>query len=337
MAINKTVNKSTKSHAAMRNCIEYVLKDTKVAEGYCYMTGPSPDVITWDSVYKSFLDEKDLWKKDSGRMYAHNIISFHKDENITAEQVLEFGKEFAEEWFKGYQTLVVVHQDKEHLHIHFVTNTVSYLDGYKLHTSKADMERMKSFTNDMCKERGLTIAQKGKHFDGSSLDEGEVIAWDNNTYRLLIDETKKPFLVDCVLAFINVIKVAFDKDSFIDGMKKLGWNVVWSDKRKHITFVDEQGNKVRDTNLSKKFNVKISKEDILNECKRQNAGVGLSEEYGQLNRELEREVRGGKGNSREISEREKGIKERLTSARDKVQGHVEEKESRDKKSQNRDR
>ena len=134
-----------------------------------------------------------------------------------------------------------------------------------------------------------------------------------------------------------MIKVAFDKDSFIDGMKKLGWNVVWSDKRKHITFVDEQGNKVRDTNLSKKFNVKISKEDILNECKRQNAGVGLSEEYGQLNRELEREVRGGKGNSREISEREKGIKERLTSARDKVQGHVEEKESRDKKSQNRDR
>ena len=193
--------------------------------------------------------------------------------------------------------VVAVHQDKEHLHIHFVTNTVSYLDGYKLHTSKADMEKMKSFTNDMCKERGLTIAQKGKHFDGSSLDEGEVIAWDNNTYRLLIDETKKPFLVDCVLAFINVIKVAFDKDSFIDGMKKLGWNVVWSDKRKHITFVDEQGNKVRDTNLSKKFNVKISKEDILNECKRQNAGVGLSEEYGQLNRELEREVRGGKGST----------------------------------------
>ena len=33
-------------------------------------------------------------------MYAHNIISWHKDEQITSEQALEFGKEFAEKWFQ---------------------------------------------------------------------------------------------------------------------------------------------------------------------------------------------------------------------------------------------
>lgn len=33
------------------------------------------DVITYDGVYQSFLEEKRIWGKDSGRMYAHNIIS----------------------------------------------------------------------------------------------------------------------------------------------------------------------------------------------------------------------------------------------------------------------
>ena len=40
MAINKTINKSTKTHGAMRNCIEYVLKDQKITDGYVYVTGP---------------------------------------------------------------------------------------------------------------------------------------------------------------------------------------------------------------------------------------------------------------------------------------------------------
>lgn len=58
-------------------------------------------------------------------MYNHNVISFAPDDPITPSQALAFGKEFAEKWFPKYQTLIAVHQDREHLHIHFVTNTVS--------------------------------------------------------------------------------------------------------------------------------------------------------------------------------------------------------------------
>ena len=94
-----------------------------------------------------FLEEKKMWNKDSGRMYAHNIISWHKDEQITLEQAFEFGKEFAEKWFSGFQTLVAVHKDKEHIHCHLVTNSVSYEDGRKLHNTRNDLERMKQLTN----------------------------------------------------------------------------------------------------------------------------------------------------------------------------------------------
>ena len=106
MAINKTINKRTNTHGAMRNCIEYVLRQDKTNELFTCVTGPyCHDEINYDLVYRTFLEEKKMWDKDSGRMYAHNIISWHKDEQITPEQALEFGKEFAEKWFQGFQTL----------------------------------------------------------------------------------------------------------------------------------------------------------------------------------------------------------------------------------------
>ena len=185
MAINKTINKRTNSHGAMRNCIEYVLRPDKTSELLTYVTGPyRHDEINYDLVYRTFLEEKKMWDKDTGRMYAHNIISWHKDEQITPEQALEFGKEFAENWFSGFQTLVAVHKDKDHIHCHLVTNSVSYEDGRKLHNTKKDLERMKQLTNQMCRERGLTVAEKGKHFDGSQIEKGEVIAWSKDKYNL---------------------------------------------------------------------------------------------------------------------------------------------------------
>lgn len=148
MAINKTINKRTNSHGAMRNCIEYVLREGKTDHHLVHITGPYfYKEVNYDLVYQSFLEEKRLWGKDSGRMYAHNVISWHKDEKITAEQALEFGIAFAEKWFSGFQTVVSVHKDKDHIHCHLVTNSVSYENGKKLHNSRKDLERMKKLTN----------------------------------------------------------------------------------------------------------------------------------------------------------------------------------------------
>lgn len=40
MAVNKTINKRTNTHGAMRNCIEYVLRQDKTSELITYVTGP---------------------------------------------------------------------------------------------------------------------------------------------------------------------------------------------------------------------------------------------------------------------------------------------------------
>ena len=266
MAINKTINKRTNTHGAMRNCIEYVLRQDKTSELLTYVTGPyCHDEINYDLVYRTFLEEKKMWNKDSGRMYAHNIISWHKDEQITPEQALEFGKEFAENWFSGFQTLVAVHKDKDHIHCHLVTNSVSYEDGRKLHNTKKDLERMKQLTNQMCRERGLSVAEKGKHFDGSQIEKGEVIAWSKDKYNLFRQQVKESFIADCAMAVLKALENCISKEKFIEKMKQFGWNVNWTEKRKHITFQNQDGKKVRDSNLSKTFHLDISKEGLENE------------------------------------------------------------------------
>ena len=269
MAVNKTINKRTNTHGAMRNCIEYVLRPDKTSELLTYVTGPyRHDEINYDLVYRTFLEEKKMWDKDTGRMYAHNIISWHKDEQITPEQAFEFGKEFAGKWFSGFQTLVAVHKDKDHIHCHLVTNSVSYEDGRKLHNTRKDLERMKQLTNQMCRERGLTVAEKGKHFDGSQIEKGEVIAWSKDKYNLFRQQVKDSFVVDCAMAVLKALENCISKEKFIEKMKQFGWNVNWTEKRKHITFQNQDGKKVRDSNLSKTFHLDISKEDLENEFDR---------------------------------------------------------------------
>ena len=58
--VNKTINKRTNSHGAMRNCIEYVLRQDKTSELLTYVTGPyCHDEINYDLVYQNLSRRKE--------------------------------------------------------------------------------------------------------------------------------------------------------------------------------------------------------------------------------------------------------------------------------------
>lgn len=350
MAINKVVNKSSKSHGALRNVLEYVLRDEKVKEGYIEIAGPySGDTITYDEVYRDWLNEKELWNKDSGRMYTHNIISFHKDEQVTPEQVLEIGKAFAEKFFPYHQYVVVVHQDKDHLHCHIVTNTVSYIDGRKLHQTKTDLEKQKEFTNKLCLERGLTVTEKGHRFDGTVIEQGEITAWSKDKYNLLINDSRKSFVAECALAILDAVPLSANREDFISAMEERGWSVQWEDSRKHIVFRDRDGNKVRDTNIEKTFaGVKVSKENLEHEFERQkdNRELALEHTLDSYYSEVETIIAGGDNEkavecNKEPAAAERGEHERDTealireldnqekAAREKRDNRIAERKNRD--------
>lgn len=264
MAINKVAGKPSKKHGGLRNLLEYVLRNEKVKEGYVAITGPyDAESINYNEVYRTWLREKRFWKKDTGRMYSHNIISFHKDEAVTPEQVLEIGKAFVDRFFPEHQSVIAVHQDKDHLHCHIITNTVSYVDGRKLHQTKNELQEQKDYTNELCRQQGLSVAEKGRHFDGSEIEKETILSWDKSKYKLLVDDEKKSYLVDLAVAIESARRESYNREAFILSMKEAGWDVNWTDSRKNITFVNQETEKkVRDTNISKTFTVDIGKEAL---------------------------------------------------------------------------
>ena len=68
----------------------------------------------------------------------------------------------------------------------------------------------------------------------------------------------------------------------------------WTERRKHITFQNQDGRKVRDSNLSKTFHMDISKEGLENEFNRikqvakRIANIRLTGNYERIRAEAER-------------------------------------------------
>lgn len=269
MAINKIITNRSKTHSALKNVIKYVLQDQKVKDGYVAVTGPfEGDEITVDTVYKAFMAEKELWGKDNGRMYLHSTVSFHKDEEITPEKALEVGRRLAEEdpFYKKYQTLVAVHQDKGHLHIHLVSNTVSFVDGYKEQHNKDDIEALMRRTSALCASMGLSVTEKGKHFDGSSIKSGEIISNRTKDYRLLTNDDKQSWKTQMMVVIMDAARSAKSKAKFIALLKQHGIATTWTDTRKYITFEDADGHKCRNSTLAKSFSCPwLETKEALNE------------------------------------------------------------------------
>ena len=268
MAIYKVINskRGMSTHGAMRNCLRYVLSPSKTEDTISYVIGPyESTAFDYDSVYRSFLQNKEAWNKDRGRMYIHSVLSFPKNEQITPEQALDFAIRFAGKTYSGYQCAIAVHTDKEHIHCHMVTNTVSFVDGRKLQKSQKDLQADKDYCNALCEEYRLSIAEKGKHADGTPIAPGEIISWDKDKYHLLTDSTKPSFLADCGIAVLHSLESSTCKGDFILAMASHGWAVEWNDNRKHIVFINEQGKKVRGSNLQKSFSIDATKEGLQRE------------------------------------------------------------------------
>ena len=271
MAIVKVISHG-KNMVATRKILSYVLDAKKTSPEYCGTLGDfDSDIITPKNVYRDFQRVRELFGKESGgRTYIHGTVSWAPGE-VTYEEAADFAKEYLPQIYPQHQILYATHQDTDHPHFHFVVNPVSYLDGSMAHWSKHDLEKAKELCNTMCLDRGWAIPQKGRHHDGTAFADGEITAWDKNKYHEIINNPKKSYLVDAILAIQGCMTQATGKDEFCSMMEhEYGWRVVWEEKKKHITFIDANGHKVRGSNLSKTFNMDISKEAIQNECKRNN-------------------------------------------------------------------
>ncbi len=263
MAILKIVNNRCKSRSSLRKILNYVLREEKTDNTISYVCGDYfGSETTPQTVFDEFMRIRNLFGKETGRMYQHGVISSHKDEDITPEVALRFGIDFVSRQYPEHQTLVSVHIDREHIHLHFVVNTVSFIDGKMLHWKKSDLKEAKELSDRLCSEYGLTITAKGKHFDKSDRSDGEITSWDKNTYAMIKNREKESYIADCMAAIEQSLDCAGTREEFCAKMKERGWDVIWGSSRKHITFINAEGKRIRDSKISSLFNVEISKESL---------------------------------------------------------------------------
>ena len=270
MAILKIIAHG-KKREAKRKVLQYVLDTQKTQDGLSYVTGDfQADEITPKTVFQDFQRVRKMFNKDirGSRTYLHGTVSFAPGE-LPPDQVKDFAVDLMEKIYPEHQVLVVAHTDTAHPHAHFVAETVAFTNGKMLHTSKHDLERAKMLCEQMCRERGLTVAQKGHHADGTPLTVGEVTAWEKNKFHQIVKDPKKSYLVTLALAVQHCTNIATDQENFCAMMEhEYGWIVTWKDSKKNIVFTDNEGHRVRDTNLSKTFQMDINKEALVQQLEK---------------------------------------------------------------------
>ena len=87
------------------------------------------------------------------------IICFSRSTpmNLTPETAHEIALKFAQEQFKGYEVLVATHIDREHIHSHFILNSVSAETGLKYHPDKNEIQRLRDYSDNLCRKYGLSV------------------------------------------------------------------------------------------------------------------------------------------------------------------------------------
>ena len=237
MAIVHFVNykKGTRSRAAMRGVMLYVMQEKKTAwEG-----GPLVSGINCQpqSVYDDFINTKLLYHKDGGVMFYHMVQSFPKGAAVDPRQAHEAARRLAE-YFDGCEVLVCTHIDREHIHSHCVINSVNFDTGKKLHMAKEQLRELMRRNDAICLEMGLPVfdapTQQARGMGGAEYHT----ALKGQSWKLRLMNT-----IDACM------KYAADKDAFVSLMASEGYQVRWESTRKYITYTMPDGMKCRDNKL----------------------------------------------------------------------------------------
>lgn len=317
MAIIKAVS----SKASIGKSINYITQDKKTNDKLISGIECSPDTAITE-----MQTTKEMWNKNKGREYYHFVQSFPKDEIITPREAHTIALKLAEQRFKGHEVVLATHTDREHLHTHFIVNSVNHEDGKKLHWKNDELQKMKDMSDDICREHGKSICVKN---DELGIYSGKKY----KAFERAMTSDYKSYVHECYKAISKVKEQAINKEDFVTKMRDEGFDTNWKDNRKHITFTDierenhgEKKCKVRNSNLEKTYKEPFGKEDLERGFER-NYESKRTEQQAREQLERAKEVgRGtGTGDTDTIIE---NINQSIRNARDAVS--VDERQRRDR-------
>ena len=133
------------------------------------------------------LDTKRAYEKMDGVMYYHVIQSFKPGE-ITPELALEIAQKFAQEHLPGYEAVIAVHVDRQHIHAHIIFNSVNADTGEKYHSNaRSYYSQIRATSDRLCREHGLSVIIEGQPSQAVSYIEWLRQSKGQPTFRTMLE------------------------------------------------------------------------------------------------------------------------------------------------------
>ena len=188
---------------------------------------------------QEFMNTKRLHRSTSGRMYYHMIQSFHPDENLTPETAHAIALKLAAQ-IPGFEIVVATHTDRDHIHSHFVINSVSFDTGKKYHSNMDSLNALRQASDKLCLEYGLSVVKSKQQEKERAMPNREYRAYEKgNSWKMGLE-----------ICIDECMTLARDRSHFFKLMEYNGYGVKWTKDRKYITYTTPDGHKCRDIKLN---------------------------------------------------------------------------------------
>ncbi len=141
------------SYYNLHKVAEYVKASYKT-EKQLYVTAIN---CSEDNIVQEMMETKRLFDKEDGILGYHAFQSFCEGE-VTPELAHKIGIKLAEElWGDRFQVVVTTHLNTNHIHNHFLLNSVSFVDGLKYYNKLETYALMRQTSDNLCREYGLSV------------------------------------------------------------------------------------------------------------------------------------------------------------------------------------
>ena len=139
-----------------------------------------------DNFANSVLMTRKMHQKKYSRFFPRDLlaqklsISFHPEDNdkLTYEDAYKIAEDFAYKffWKKGFEVLVAVHVDTEHVHVHFLVNNCNQKDGSSFRRGPKELVEMSEYFGEQCRSRSLTHSVRDSFYNPDKTREERTFA-----------------------------------------------------------------------------------------------------------------------------------------------------------------
>ncbi len=155
--LNYAANPDKTIYSDICKALHYASDERKTVtskEKAMYVTGVN---CSTDTAFSEMISVQERFDKTTGNVAYHAYQSFKTGE-VTPQLAHKLGVELAKRmWGDEYQVLVATHFNTGTYHNHLVINSVNMWNGKKFNCNEGAYWKLRSISDELCKENGLTV------------------------------------------------------------------------------------------------------------------------------------------------------------------------------------